>query len=95
MRMILLALVALVLVAGGAVYMTYGTVEPCSIVREQLRRRAVAEGGSLGSLVASMTPDSVINAMLQAQYNRPVSPSLCIAILVGAEKPPLGKRPAS
>ena len=67
-------LVVLLIVAGGVVYMKYGTVEPCGVVREQLRRQAIAEGGNLGGLIANVTPDSVINAMLQAQYGRPVAP---------------------
>lgn len=87
-------LVVLLVVAGGVVYMRYGTVEPCGIVREQLRRQAVAEGGNFGGLLANVTPDSVINAMLQAQYDRPVTPLLCLGILVGSEKPPGVGRPA-
>jgi hypothetical protein len=81
-------LVALLIVAGVVVYMTYGTVEPCGIVREKLRRQAVAEGGNFGGLLATVTPDSVINGMISAQYNRPVSPGLCIGILIGTENPP-------
>ena len=81
-------LILLLVVAAGYVYMTYGTVEPCSIVRERLRRQAVAEGGNVGGLLANVTPDSVINGMLQAQYNRPVTPGLCVGILIGTEDPP-------
>jgi hypothetical protein len=81
-------IVALIIVAGVYVYMTYGTVEPCGIVREKLRRQAVTEGGNLGGLLANVTPDSVINGMLSAQYNRPVTPGLCVGILIGTEDPP-------
>jgi hypothetical protein len=90
MRMIQL-LVLILIVAAGVVYMQYGTVEPCGIVREKLRRQATTEGGNVGGLLANVTPDSVINGMLQAQYNRPVTPGLCVGILIGTEDPP-GKR---
>ena len=88
-------LVVLIIVACGYVYMTYGTVEPCGIVREKLRRQAVAEGGNLGGLLANVTPDSVINGMLTAQYNRPVTPGLCVGILIGTEDPPGRPRKSS
>jgi hypothetical protein len=87
MRIIQLLVLALI-VAAGVVYMNYGTVEPCSIVREKLRRQATTQGGNLGGLLATVTPDSVINGMLSAQYNRPVTPGLCLGILIGTEEPP-------
>lgn len=87
MRFIQLLVLALI-VAGGIIYMKYGTVEPCGIVREKLRRQATTEGGNIGGLLATVTPDSVINGMLSAQYNQPVTPGLCVGILVGTEAPP-------
>jgi hypothetical protein len=87
MRLIQLLVLALI-VAAGIVYMRYGTVEPCGIVREKLRRQATTQGGGLGGLLATVTPDSVINGMLSAQYNRPVTPGLCVGILIGTEEPP-------
>jgi hypothetical protein len=91
MRWVLL-LVVLLAIATGIVYMKYGTVEPCGILREKLRRQAVAEGGDLGSFLANVTPDSVINAMIAAQYNRPVTPALCVGLLIGPEHPPTAGR---
>jgi hypothetical protein len=88
-------LVVLLVIAAGVVYMKYGTVEPCGILREKLRRQAVAEGGNFGGFLATVTPDSVINGMISAQYNRPVTPELCIGILIGSERPPGAGRPQS
>jgi hypothetical protein len=88
MMRIVQIVVILVVIGAGYVYFKYGTVEPCGVLREQLRRQATAQGGSLGGLLASVTPDSVINAMIQTQHdNRPVTPALCVQILLGTEHP--------
>jgi hypothetical protein len=87
MRLLIYALIALVVVAAGAVYLQYGTIEPCSVLREKLRRQAQREGGELGGLVAQVLPDNILNALISAQYNRPVTPGLCLEILTGIEHP--------
>jgi hypothetical protein len=86
MRFALLALV-LVVVAASAVYFSYGTIEPCGILREKMRRQATREGGNLGGFLATIMPDSLVNGLIVAQYNKPVGPALCIGILIGSEKP--------
>jgi hypothetical protein len=60
-----------------AVYLAFGTASPCGILREEVRRAAVREGG-LGFL-ASMLPDSVIDGMLAEQFG-PLSPGRCIGL---------------
>jgi len=87
MRFIVLVILGLAGIAAVAVYLEYGTVEPCNVLREKLRRQAAREGGNLGGLVASVIPDNLFNAIISAQYNRPVTPGLCIGILIGYEHP--------
>jgi hypothetical protein len=86
MRFALLALI-LVVVAAGAVYFNYGTIEPCGVLREKMRRQATREGGNLGGFLATIMPDSMVNGLIAAQYNKPVGPALCISILIGSERP--------
>ena len=85
-------LIILVVIAAGAVYFNYGTIEPCGVMREQIRRDAARHGGDFGGFVASVMPDSVINSMVAAQYDRPVTPYLCLKIATGIERPPEIKR---
>ncbi|HKT19996.1 MAG TPA: hypothetical protein VJR47_18230 [Stellaceae bacterium] len=83
MKRIVTLLVVLAVLGAGFLYLTYGTIEPCGILREKMRREAVREGGDLGGLLATAMPDTVLNAMISAQHdNEPVTPALCIRILV-------------
>jgi hypothetical protein len=87
MRFVVLVVLGLAGIAAVAVYLEYGTVEPCNVLREKMRRQAAREGGDLGGFVASVIPDNLFNAAISAQYNRPVTPGLCIGILAGYEQP--------
>jgi hypothetical protein len=71
-----------VLLAGvGAgfliVMLKFGTIDPCGIVRAQVRQEAAREGGF--GAVASALPDGVIDSIIAAQYG-PLSPGRCIAL---------------
>jgi hypothetical protein len=81
-------LIALLVVGAAVVYFNYGTIEPCGVLREQIRRHATAHGGDLGGLLAGVTPDNVINAMISTEYNRPMTPWLCTTIVTGIEHQP-------
>jgi hypothetical protein len=64
----------LIAAAGTAlliVLLKFGTINPCGIVREQVRR----EGGVLTSLL----PDAVIDALIAGQ-NGPLSPARCMTL---------------
>jgi hypothetical protein len=85
----LLAILGLLIAVGaGITYLNYGTVEPCGVLRERMRHRTARDGGNLGGFLASVTPDNVIDGIIAAQYNKPVTPLLCIGILLGTEPAP-------
>jgi hypothetical protein len=56
----------------------FGTIDPCGILRAQIRQEAGREGG-FGGVVASTLPDVVIDGIIAAQYG-PLSPVRCIAL---------------
>ena len=74
------AFFALLSVVGAGlliVWLKFGTVDPCGILRAEIRQEAAREGRL--AIVALAMPDSVIDAMIAAQYG-PLSPGRCIAI---------------
>jgi len=83
-----LILVGVVAVAGVVLYLDYGTVAPCSILRERVRQQVVHEGGQLGSFVATAMPDNVLDGLIATQYGA-LSPGRCISLLVKGEPAPL------
>jgi hypothetical protein len=84
-------LVVLAVVGAGVLYLHYGTIEPCGILREKMRRQASHQGQELGGLLASVMPDSFLNAIISAQHDdKPVTPALCIRILVAEPTPRSG-----
>jgi hypothetical protein len=75
-------LIAAVITALLIVFLKFGTINPCGIVREQVRQ----EGGILVSLL----PDSAIDAMIVGQ-NGPLSPGRCMTLAftkVPVQSPP-------
>jgi hypothetical protein len=99
MRLAISALILLGLVAitGAVLYLDYGTVAPCGILRERFRQQVVREGGQLGGFVATAMPDNVLDGLIASQYG-PLSPGHCVSLLVkGAPEPPPGaqQRPGS
>lgn len=59
------------------VLLKFGTIDPCGIVRAEVRQEAERKGG-FGALAAAL-PDGVIDSIIAAQYG-PLSPGRCIAI---------------
>lgn len=56
----------------------FGTIDPCGIVRAEVRQEAEREGG-FGGAVAAALPDGVIDSIIAAQYG-PLSPGRCIVL---------------
>jgi hypothetical protein len=73
-------------IAAVVLYLDYGTVAPCGILRERFRQQAVREGGSLGGFVATALPDNVLDGLIAAQYGA-LSPGHCINLLVNGTPP--------
>jgi hypothetical protein len=79
----LLALAAATLLVVG---FTYGTIDPCGILRAKIRAEASREGG-VGA-IASMLPDGIIDGLVAAKYGT-LSPGRCIALAFeGPPRPP-------
>jgi hypothetical protein len=76
------SILILVLVGGlaGVVYVSYGTLDPCGILRERVRHQAAHEGGGFGSFLATALPDNVVDGIIAAQHG-PLSPGRCISLL--------------
>jgi hypothetical protein len=60
------------------VLLKFGTIDPCGILRAQIRQEAAREGG-LGGFLGSAMPDGVLDGLIAAQYN-PLSPGRCITL---------------
>jgi hypothetical protein len=56
---------------GTAIYLYFGTLSPCGVLRERVRQ---------ADAFAAVLPDSVIDVALAAQYGA-LSPGRCIACL--------------
>jgi hypothetical protein len=83
--------VLILIVAVGAglivVFSKFGTIDPCGILRAEVRQEA-ARDGNFGGFIASALPDSVIDAMLYRQYGR-LTPGRCFLLAFsGASQPP-------
>jgi len=76
-----LVIVAVVLGLGAsAVWLTYGTLDACSIVRIQARQEAAREKGPSAAL-AALVPDSVVDAAVEAKYGER-NRGTCIKLLL-------------
>jgi hypothetical protein len=64
--------------AGGAVYLHFGTLSPCGALRETIRQQ---DG------LARVLPDSIVDLAIEAQYG-PLSPGRCLAALLGGKDAP-------
>lgn len=88
-----LALVAIVGIAVLGLYLHYGTVAPCGMLRERVRQQVAREGGQLGSFVVTAMPDNVLDGLIAAQYGA-LSPGHCLNLLVnGLPEPPRANAP--
>jgi hypothetical protein len=93
MRVVVSAVVGLaviVAIGAGLLYLDYGTVAPCGILRERIRQQAVREGGQLGGFLATALPDNVLDGLIAAQYGA-LSPGHCVTLLLNGT-PPLAPR---
>ncbi len=85
---------SLVLIALGSfavlVFLRFGTTSPCGVLRAEVREEASREHG-LDAVLATLLPNSVIDAMVASYYGGDLTPGRCIAALFGA---PAMQRPA-
>jgi hypothetical protein len=65
-------LAAIAVLVGVLVYLGFGTLSPCGMVRESVRRH---------DNLAAVLPDSLVDVALVAQYG-PLSPGRCLSILL-------------
>jgi len=79
--------ISLVLVG---VYVHYGTVSPCGIIRQKARDAAAKEGGFV-AVIGSAVPDSVLDALIRAQLGGE-TPDRCLMALLKGQ--PVGGEPA-
>jgi len=79
-----LVVVGLAGIACLVLYLDYGTVAPCGILRERVRQEVVREGGQLGSFVATAMPDNVLDGLIASQYGA-LSPGHCVSLLFKGE----------
>lgn len=80
-------IVALLLLVVGAVYLTFGTLSPCGILREQVRAQEP---------MAKLLPDFVIDAAIESKFGA-MSPGRCITMAINAMTilVPIPQRPAA
>jgi hypothetical protein len=81
MRGASLLLVVLAATAAGTVLLNFGTLNPCGIVRHEIRQDALRQGG-FGAAIAAVLPDAALNAIVTAKYGS-LTPGRCISILLG------------
>lgn len=65
-------IVAALIAIGFVIYLAYGTLSPCGILREKVRQQ---------DDLAALLPDSLVDAAIVAQYGR-LSPGRCMSILL-------------
>ena len=74
------------------VVLRFGTVEPCGILRAQIRHEAIREGGFTATV--ALLPDSVIDGLIAAAQDAPLSPGRCLALaFTGMPTPPPAAQP--
>jgi hypothetical protein len=80
-------LVSLAAVGTGLliVVLKFGTIDPCGIVRAEVRQQAVREG-QFAQVLAAVIPDSVIDAMIASQYGQ-LTPGRCISLAFAGVPP--------
>lgn len=73
------------------VFGKFGTIDPCGILRAQIRQEAAREGGFGGFLGAAM-PDVVLDGIIAAKYGA-LSPGRCITLAFAGAPPRAPPRP--
>jgi hypothetical protein len=75
---VLSILAILVLLLSAFLYSFYGTLSPCGMLREKIRRQ---------DKIASLLPDSLVDGALEIKYGR-LTPGRCVAVLLqGGDMP--------
>jgi len=78
------ALGVIAIIAIVALYLKFGTLSPCGMLRENVRQH---DG------LAAVLPDSFVDAFTAAQYG-PLSPGRCLSLLVNNQSSPTAAVPA-
>ena len=73
---------AAIIVIGVLIYLSFGTLSPCGMLRESIRKQ--------DTLTAAL-PDSLVDLALVAQYGA-LSPGRCIGILLGGQNAPVATK---
>lgn len=76
------------------ILLKFGTIDPCGILRAQIRQEAARAGG-FGGFVGSALPDAVLDTIIAAQYGH-LSPGRCITLALAGppSQAPVAPRPA-
>jgi hypothetical protein len=93
MRNTLLILIVAVGTGLLIVFLKFGTIDPCGILRVEVRQEAARED-SFGGVIASALPDSIIDGIIAIQYG-PLSPGRCIALAFSVAPQPATPAPQS
>jgi hypothetical protein len=81
---IALTVVGLVGAICAAILLRYGTLDPCGMLRVQVREQRAREGQLAGSL-AAILPDAALDAVIQAAYG-PLTPGQCLGLLFNPDQ---------
>jgi hypothetical protein len=76
---------AIGLVIGAVLYLSYGTLSPCGVLRETVRQK---DG------MAAILPDGLVDAALVAQYGA-LNPGRCIGILFNGNQTQVAAAPTA
>lgn len=78
----LLGLLVVILgIGAGVLYLNYGTVKPCSILRERIKQKDMNGGGQFGRFLATTIPNRVYDGLIAARYGE-LTPGHCIRLLL-------------
>jgi hypothetical protein len=70
---------AIAILIAAVVYLNYGTLSPCGMLRQSVRQR---------DNLAAALPDMLVDSALEAQFG-PLSPGRCLGILLNGQRPPI------
>jgi hypothetical protein len=90
---ITLTLACLAGLIGAVVLLRFGTLNPCGILRVQVREEGTREGTFAAGL-ATILPDVALDAMMQAAYG-PLTPGRCLGLLFNRDQQQRAPSPAS
>jgi hypothetical protein len=70
---------AIAILIAAVVYLNFGTLSPCGMLRQSVRQHDNS---------ADVLPDMLVDAALEAQFGA-LSPGRCISILLNGQRPPI------